>query len=580
MNSSQLIERLNKFYDELREGKKYSFLIKGNWGIGKTYTYDEFVEKKSLEGKSYKYSLFGMKNLKELEMELLKESFIPTFEKLKDSSNKKAIWSLVQGLLSAGTGGATDKIMPSEVLKILSLKDLKYEESSIVCLDDFERSDISMKELMGFIERLKDKVNVVILCNEYEMEKKQFSEYEDYKEKVIDFTYSLEEVEDEIILRRLSELRLSDGLKKMILKEFKIYCKDNLRVLEKFIHLYRELSLDLEEIELENKFVGERLLKSCFYVVCENNLNLIEKFKSDKKKKYFSKDLLQSLMERGIENILNKETKKKENKYWVIYDVSESEVEEEVEKYFLGDKKNLEKIVKSFKVRARETERFMESELKGYFLLNSEGVADLIDNTEKFVEESNEENFPSLKQMMRFYSFYIYLCQKIKNEPNRKTTEKLEEEMSKFYKDEYSWVQEFESERFFMKGLGGIFEVFKEKVEDLKGKFKNEFLEENEKKVEGYLKGKKYLELSLELSNLLSEREEMPQIMFEYLKASFQRPITSDEWDLWHRIVENLKKEEDKEKINKILKEIKFEDPFAKERVKNLFKGKRNGIFF
>lgn len=50
MNSSQLIEKLNKFYDKLGKDKKYSFLIKGKWGIGKTHTYDSFIEK-SLESK-------------------------------------------------------------------------------------------------------------------------------------------------------------------------------------------------------------------------------------------------------------------------------------------------------------------------------------------------------------------------------------------------------------------------------------------------------------------------------------------------------------------------------------------------
>lgn len=342
MNSSQLIEKLNRFYDKLGSDKKYSFLITGNWGIGKTYTYNEFA--KSKKNKKYYYSLFGISELKELEKMILKDVIFPDLKKLDEKTTPKVLKGILGGMIKdLGLENSIDAISPNIILETLTFRDLEFKQKSIACFDDFERSKIPLEDLMGFIERLKQKTNVVVLCNKDAIENKE--KYKEYKEKVVDFTYSLEEVEDKIILGKLEELDLSSDLKNLILEEFKKYCKDNLRVLEKFIHLYRELWFDLEKKQI-NQNVRIKILKACFYLSCEENLHLIEDYIKDKKT---SKDWKESYEEVVRDSL-----------YSNVYKFEYKELMEELKSYWLGSKDHVNNIILNLKLEVEESTRFVE----------------------------------------------------------------------------------------------------------------------------------------------------------------------------------------------------------------------------
>jgi len=242
MNSSQLIEKLNRFYDKLGSDRKYSFLITGNWGIGKTHTYNEFVKEKN---PVYYYSLFGISSLRELEKMILKDVIFPTFNKLDSETTPRVFGNIVKGLLKDVTKfkNTLDAVSPSNILEALTFRDLSFTSKSLLCFDDLERCKIPIEDLMGFIERLKQKTNIIVLCNENEIDEKQLEKYKSYKEKVIDFSYRLVEIEDEIILNKLSSNLewISENVKSLILEEFKKYSKGNLRVLNKLIHLVKEI---------------------------------------------------------------------------------------------------------------------------------------------------------------------------------------------------------------------------------------------------------------------------------------------------------------------------------------------------
>ena len=273
MNSSQLIEKLNKFYDKLGTNKKYSFLIKGKWGIGKTYTYNEFVENNNIT--KYYYSLFGISNLRELEKMLLKDNKFPTLNKIETNMETKFIREIIKGFLKdkVKLKNTLEAISINNLIEMSTIRDLRYDSKSLVCLDDFERCDIPMKELMGFVERLKEKVNVVVLCNEEEIKGESKETYEKYKEKVINFNYELSEVVPEVLKLMVASLEVEEEIKENIIKDFETYGNNNIRNMEKLVDLIERLSSSLDDLSEMDK---ENLLRVSLKVVCNEELSLEE----------------------------------------------------------------------------------------------------------------------------------------------------------------------------------------------------------------------------------------------------------------------------------------------------------------
>lgn len=540
MNSSQLIEKLNRFYDKLGSDKKYSFLITGNWGIGKTYTYNEFIKGKD---QVYYYSLFGISELRELEKMILKDVIFPTFNKLNSERTPKVLGSIVKGVLKDVTKftNTLEAISPNNILEALTFRDLEFTPKSLICLDDLERCKIPMEDLMGFIERLKQRTNVIILCNEDEVNESIV--YRDYKEKVIDFSYSLTDIEDKIILGKLSlDLKLSGDMENIILQEFKKHCKDNLRVLERFIHLFRELIFDLEEKQLKQR-AKEKLLKACFYLACEESLNLIEDY-LERKRSESKGDLRESYIEIWRGDI-----------YLYVYNFSGKELMVELQKYSTGAKENLDRIVKKLRVEIEETKELIEDKLKLYFFMDKSSVETLYDEIEKFIEKSDLEYYVSSEDLLEIYVHYIYFSQVIGKKLKKETVEDLEKYIFKFYKktkriDSTGWLEK------------DLVEIRKDLISKLSEKFEAKNQKEDLEKIKLKLNNKEYDEIS----EIVEKLEILPDFLYEYLRESLSRAITLEEWKLWSCIVSNLSKE-DREKIKEILKENKVKDVFMEKRI-------------
>lgn len=195
MSISIIQEQINKF---LSDGEPAVIAIKGQWGVGKTYSWNNFIKdaqsKGSIKFERYSYvSLFGVNSLDTLKYSIFentipkasigKEPSIETFQ-----NNTKAI--------SEGVGRKTlgfvkyipyvKNIAPVlESLTFLSLREI------IICIDDLERkgNGLSLKDVLGLVSLLKEqkKCKVVLLLNDGTEETK---DYETYKEKVIDIEFS------------------------------------------------------------------------------------------------------------------------------------------------------------------------------------------------------------------------------------------------------------------------------------------------------------------------------------------------------------------------------------------------------
>lgn len=166
--------------------------LNGEWGVGKTYFWNQFVnntpirDKKTMIQKEICYvSLFGKNNIQDIRTEIIlqiskKDEYI---KKSKDwFSGIKSSIGFKDDDINLGLTGS----MISSLLTLFSKKDF---QNIIICFDDFERlsEDLNEKDILGLISEFKEQKNckVVMIYNHNQIDEK--SKLSDYKDKTIDY---------------------------------------------------------------------------------------------------------------------------------------------------------------------------------------------------------------------------------------------------------------------------------------------------------------------------------------------------------------------------------------------------------
>ena len=168
--------------------------IKGEWGVGKTFTWKKFLKeacsknKVNLERYSY-VSLFGINSLEAFKYSIfenvIKKEIIGTEASLETFKNNTTslIESFGRQSLNLFKGAPIVKsFSPAiETISFLSLN------KTLICIDDLERKGkgLEIKDVLGLVSLLKEQkgCKVVLLLNDGE---EGLEDYEKYREKVID----------------------------------------------------------------------------------------------------------------------------------------------------------------------------------------------------------------------------------------------------------------------------------------------------------------------------------------------------------------------------------------------------------
>lgn len=177
----------------------YAIMIDGKWGAGKTWYWENVLTKqiKKLPTKDHseekpsmynvaKISLFGISSVDDLKIKIFEETnaffankYVKTGAKLTGMFFNK-----VASFFNVSETNAKDL---SDVLSEFSVNLDHY----VLCFDDLERIKTELLiELLGYINTLieQDKVKVVFICNEKELE---VVDYHKYKEKIVRFTHTI-----------------------------------------------------------------------------------------------------------------------------------------------------------------------------------------------------------------------------------------------------------------------------------------------------------------------------------------------------------------------------------------------------
>lgn len=184
MNNQHILDYL-KIYSA-KKNVKYSVLIKGPWGVGKT----TFLKKHLIESnKNFLYiSLYGVKSIEEIQ------------EKILCSKQHELVSD------AAKTAYSISKIIPylGKISESISIPKQylvnKYVLGKTLIFDDIERSLLGVEELMGYINSFVEHKGIptVLVMNEEEYSKKS-ENFKDYKEKLIGKEFSLDTNPDVVV---------------------------------------------------------------------------------------------------------------------------------------------------------------------------------------------------------------------------------------------------------------------------------------------------------------------------------------------------------------------------------------------
>lgn len=210
------MEQLTKSFDVFFESCSGVAVIRGDWGVGKTYYWDQYIKdrisSKDVKHIAYSYvSLFGKNSLQDIKSGIFQnakaiasdETIIEAFEdELRKADVKYSRFSLVKGAWDfalsktshLGRLTSTAKKIPflDKFSNLLSSAEYGFVNNYVVCFDDIERkgAGLSIKELMGLVDELAQRKSckVVLIFNEKSFDKdgKDLEQFQAYREKVVD----------------------------------------------------------------------------------------------------------------------------------------------------------------------------------------------------------------------------------------------------------------------------------------------------------------------------------------------------------------------------------------------------------
>lgn len=249
-------------------------LINGKWGIGKTY----FIKKEFLKYKNPIYiSLFGINSFEDFKVQMYFEldkilGFIKKVNKSIENTN-----------IGIGWFSMSIPYFEQDIVKIIKRKKKEF----LIVIDDLERksSNINMEEILGLLESLTaiKELNIIIIANEEKMQPDDKTIYDNFKEKVIQKTYNIDEYSKKALSGIINTISLENIKKdiqriniKQCIEEFFLEHKvSNLRTVEKAIKFLSFILGKINVKELSEKEINDIVI-ICISIVVQDVEKLYE----------------------------------------------------------------------------------------------------------------------------------------------------------------------------------------------------------------------------------------------------------------------------------------------------------------
>ena len=306
------MQHLESLFDAFFKGEAKVAVIKGSWGVGKTYFWNNYIDKKILDKNliqiAYSYiSLFGKTSLSDVKKSLfhsakpissgakIETAFDDQFAHssslfnhlpwIKDGIKKTQSKA---PLLSWLTKNAQNIPVVKKFSNMISSFEYSLVNNYIICFDDLERKGdtLTVKEIMGLIDELAIRKNckIILIFNENSLDKDtDKKEFDSYREKVVDIELNYEptcvENMKHVFPNDFKQLSIiSDAVNELDIK--------NIRVLKKILWVINDFSSYLDGVpdSLREEFLTHAALLCWGYFIRDKELSF-ETIKSQLKEK-------------------------------------------------------------------------------------------------------------------------------------------------------------------------------------------------------------------------------------------------------------------------------------------------------
>lgn len=317
MSTSSFDQSLDAFF----LGPDRVLVIRGSWGVGKTYSWDAYVsariQQRSLKQIAYSYvSLFGKSSLSEVRASVFQNAQPLSPEEAVDAEIDKRLaeatrlrdrlpWIRTAGDLAKekapflGWFTRTAKSAPftDKFASLLSTLEYSLIGNYIVCIDDLERkgATLSVREVMGLIDELAQRkaCKIVLIFNDRSLSSdSDRSEFESYREKVVDAEIEFSPSHDENLAKVFSpEHKLHNYfLGPVVALDLK-----NIRVLKKLRRMTDQVEATLKDCHaeiLQEYATHSSLLLWSYYMRSESlpHSFVVEQLSTSSWTAYFRKD--------------------------------------------------------------------------------------------------------------------------------------------------------------------------------------------------------------------------------------------------------------------------------------------------
>lgn len=174
------------YYLSLSSDPEFAVLLEGPWGSGKTHFVETYFADRLTAARRANpdakdplihVTLFGVRDLSDITTQM--------FERAHPLLGGKAV-KFLNNFGSKLAGLARLKLDPKENEQLIQSMVLNLKDKVIV-FDDLERSPIPLVEVMGFINGFveRDKLRVIVVASEADIDEKQKEEYKRRKEKLV-----------------------------------------------------------------------------------------------------------------------------------------------------------------------------------------------------------------------------------------------------------------------------------------------------------------------------------------------------------------------------------------------------------
>ena len=276
---------------------RYAVMLTGKWGCGKTHFVKQWIEelvekiqddKVSTLTKPIYISLFGISSIRHLNDAITREIYPLMKSRIyqlgKHALNAVSNVTLNYDLskLSKGLGEASIEL---DLVSLFRSESRKNNENQIVVFDDFERCNVDLADMLGYINQFVEhsNVRVIMICNEdvfRDKDNPNYIKFKKFKEKLVGRSFQI--LPD--TLSAISDFCNTPGIhflskeqQHVVKKVFERVEHNNLRSLYQGLQDFSGIlsKLNYDDTDIHQKEYINRLMIQYVVAYCEYHANEI-----------------------------------------------------------------------------------------------------------------------------------------------------------------------------------------------------------------------------------------------------------------------------------------------------------------